>query len=119
MQVNTINNSNFGARFMDTPGTQRALAKLKETCISRGLSPQLYEREFAKIHKIFPSDDVVIALNPTTYLCDVAIGIKYPNKPNFEYEYVEGGTTVDAPFKYLVAKVISACKKIAERMAEK
>ena len=88
MQVNTINNSNFGARFMDNPTTQHALAKLKETCISRGLSPQLYERELAKIHKIFPSNDVIVSLSNKSGLFtnQYCIGIKQGN--NFDLNYI-------------------------------
>ena len=118
MQINSINNSNFGARFMDNPATQHALAKLKETCISRGLSPQLYERELSKIHKIFPSDDVMVSLSNKSgiYQDNVyyTIGIKQGNNFDTDSIFVTSKDT-----KYTIAKVISACKKIAERMAGK
>ena len=122
MQVNSINNSNFGARFVAPTGCSNnlrglGLAELKQVALDAGLSRDIYKRTIKKIHEIFPSDDFLISLESFYDSClkkpfhvTVKKGERYLGGEYF-------GTPKDP--KYLPAKFISTCREIAKLLANK
>ena len=121
MQISSIGNSNFGARFVApaflTPPlnprqvTTKALAKIKKISLDGGLSPEIYKKTIRKVHEIFPSDDYLISIQPCKekFLVGVQKGI--------EYDSEVFGTP--AKPRYMVGEFISTLRQIAERMAGK
>ena len=117
MQVNTINNSNFGARFVAPPGyydrdiTKMALAKIKQISLDNGLSPKIYKKIVRKAHEIFPSNNDLISIKPI-----------YGTEDKFQVAVRSIKFGVDifgSSTKYCASEFISALRKIKANMARK
>ena len=120
MQINSIDNSNFGAIFGPPPGyfTNRgvALAELKQMALDAGLSRDTYKRTIRKVHEIFPSDDFSIILDRLgSGDGPFYVGVKCKDGRYLD----ENIYTEETNPKFLPAKFISTCREIAKRLADK